>query len=170
MADTHDDDRRQRFGQLVQQHQDAVLRTCFLYLRDRTLAGDASQETFLRAWRAMDTFRSESSEKTWLMKIAMHVCCDMNRSAWLRKINRRITPDMLPEPAADATGRDEELTMAVMHLPKRLREAVVLHYYQGMTVVETADVLGISHAAVSGRLKRARDRLKKMMKGCEQDA
>lgn len=171
MNGTHDgDDRRQRFGQLVSQHQDAVLRTCFLYLRDRMLAEDASQETFLRAWRAMDTFRGESSEKTWLMKIAVRVCCDMNRSSWLRMINRRVTPDMLPEPADDADSRDGELTLAVMKLPRRLREAIVLYHYQGMTVVEVADALGISHAAVSGRLKRGRERLKTMMKGWEQDA
>ena len=171
MTVTHDgDDRGLRFGRLVCEHQDAVLRTCFLYLCDRTMAEDASQETFLRAWRAVDTFRGESSEKTWLMKIAARVCYDMNRSAWFRMINRRVTPDMLPEPAADADSRDEALTLAVMRLPRRLREAVVLYYYQGMTVVEIADALSISHAAVSGRLKRGRERLKTMMKGDEQDA
>ena len=171
MTVTHDgDDRRLRFGRLVCEHQDAVLRTCFLYLCDRTMAEDASQETFLRAWRALDTFRGESSEKTWLMKIAVRVCYDMNRSSWRRMINRRVTPDMLPEPAADADSRDEALTLAVMWLPRRLREAVVLYYYQGMTVVEIADALSISHAAVSGRLKRGREKLQAMMKECEQDA
>lgn len=170
MTGNHDGDgRRQRFGQLVHQHQDAVLRTCFLYLRDRMMAEDASQETFLRAWRAMVTFRGDSSEKTWLMKIAVRVCYDMNRSAWLRMINRRVTPEMLPEPASDADSCDESLTLAVMKLPRRLREVIVLYYYQGLKVTEIAEAIGLSHAAVSGRLKRGRDRLKGLLEGSESD-
>ena len=54
---------------LVEQHQTAVLRTCYLYLCDRSQAEDAVQETFLRVYKGLDTFRGESSEKTWIMKM-----------------------------------------------------------------------------------------------------
>ena len=56
--------RDQRFERLVDQYQEAVLRTCYLYLRDKTQAEDATQETFLKVYRTMETFRGESSEKT----------------------------------------------------------------------------------------------------------
>ena len=64
--------RDQEFERLVEQYQIAVLRTCYLYLCDKSLAEDASQETFVKVYRTMDSFKGESSEKTWIMKIAMH--------------------------------------------------------------------------------------------------
>ncbi len=161
-----DFDRERRFERLVEQHQERLLRTCFLYLRDWTLAEDAVQETFLKAYRGLDAFRGDSSEKTWLMRIAMNVCLDMNRSGWFRLMNRRITPEMLPEKAAEISDdADEALTLAVMQLPRKMREVMLLYYYQGMNVQEIADVLHIAHSSVSGRLKRGRERLKRLMEG-----
>ena len=55
--------RDQRFEQLVDQYQESVLRTCYLYLCDKTLAEDATQDTSLKVYRTMDSFRGESSEK-----------------------------------------------------------------------------------------------------------
>ena len=69
---------------LVAQYQGAVLRTCYLYLCDRSQAEDAVQETFLKVYRNLDSFRGESSEKTWILKIAMRTCYDMNHSGWSR--------------------------------------------------------------------------------------
>ena len=161
-------DRDQRFERLAEMYQGPVLRMCFLTLRDRTLAEDAAQETFLKVYRTMNAFRGECSEKTWIMKIAVRTCYDMNRSGWFRFMNRRVTPEMLPEQAAeDSNERDTELTAAVLRLPLKLREAVLLHHYQGLNVNETAEALGISHSSASGRLKRGREKLKELLEGSE---
>ena len=161
-------DRDREFDRLVGEYQGPVLRMCFLTLRDRTLAEDAAQETFLKVYRTMDTFRGECSEKTWIMKIAVRTCYDMNRSGWFRFMNRRVTPEMLPEQAAEESDpRDDELTAAVLRLPLKLREAVLLHHYQGLNVNETAEALGISHSSASGRLKRGREKLKELLEGSE---
>jgi len=100
-APNHD----QRFERLVDQYQESVLRTCYLYLCDKTLAEDATQETFLRVYRTMDSFRGESSEKTWILKIAMHTCYDINHSGWFRFMNRHVTPEMLPDQSANSVTR-----------------------------------------------------------------
>ena len=161
-------DREQWFDRLVEEYQGPVLRMCFLTLCDRTLAEDAAQETFLKIYRTMDTFRGECSEKTWIMKISVRTCYDMNRSGWFRFMNRTVTPEMLPEQAAEESDeRDTELTAAVMRLPLKLREAILLHHYQGLNVNETADALGISHSSASGRLKRGREKLKELLEGRE---
>lgn len=152
--------RKTAFEQLVAQYQTALLRMCCLYLRDKTLAEDAVQETFIKAWRGMDRFRGDSSEKTWLMRIAINTCRDMNRSGWLRFMERRFTPEDLPEPVAPIAEKEEELVKAIMQLPLRLREVTLLYYYQGMTTQEAAESLGIAQASVSGRLKRAREKLR----------
>ena len=162
-------DRNQRLEQLVDRYQEQVMRMCFLYLCDKTLAEDAMQETFLKVYRALDTFRGEASEKTWIMRIAIRTCYDMNHSGWFRVFNRQVTPDMVPETAVPFEESDDELMNAVIRLPIRLREVILLYYYQHMNVNETAEALGISQSSVSGRLKRGRERLKAMMEESEFD-
>ena len=71
------DSRDQKLILLMQRYELPVKRMCCAFLQDAALAEDAAQETFLRAYRALDGFRSESSEKTWLMRIAINVCKDM---------------------------------------------------------------------------------------------
>ena len=162
-------DRNQRLEQLVDRYQEQVMRMCFLYLCDKTLAEDAMQETFLKVYRALDTFRGEASEKTWIMRIAIRTCYDMNHSGWFRVFNRQVTPDMVPETAVPFEESDDELMNAVIRLPIRLREVILLYYYQHMNVNEIAEALGISQSSVSGRLKRGREGLKAMMEGSEFD-
>lgn len=162
--------RDEAFEALVSQHQAALLRTCFLYLKDRALAEDAVQETFLKAYRSMGNFRGESSQRTWLMRIALNTCRDLSRSGWFRFMDRRYTPDMLPEASAPFTREEEDLVSAVMQLPRKHREVILLHYYQGMSTIEIADSLGIAQSSVSGRLKRAREKLRALVEGREPHA
>ena len=77
----------------------SLLRTCFAYLGDLSLAEDAVQETFLKAWKNLDRFRGEASEKTWLLRIAINTCKDVRRSAWFRRVNRAVSLDSLPRSA-----------------------------------------------------------------------
>ena len=162
--------RNLKFEELVDKYQKPVLHICYLYLCDKSLAEDAVQDTFLKVYKNLETFRHESSEKTWIMKIAMHTCYDMNHSGWFRFMNRRVTPDMLPEPAASPQAESGgELADAVVRLPRKLREVILLYYYQGMTVNEIAEALGISHSSVSCRMKRGREKLKELLEGSELD-
>lgn len=161
--------RKQAFETMVETYQTALLRMCCLYLRDKTLAEDAVQETFIKAYHSMDSFRRDSSEKTWLMRIAINTCHDINRSGWLRFVERKFTPEDLPEPAAPLEEGEEELVAAIMKLPLRLREVILLYYYQGMNTQEAAESLGIAQSSVSGRLKRAREKLRKYLEERDQD-
>lgn len=160
-----DSNREQELTRLVIQYQTSLRRTCYAILRDEELAKDAVQETFLKVYRTMDTFRGECSEKTWLMLIAVNTCRDVRRSAWFRHMERRITPEDLPEPIQQAEDEQVELTLAIMRLPKHLREVTLLYYYQDMTVRETAEALGIAPSTVSKRLDRAQKKLRTLLEG-----
>lgn len=136
-----------------------LLRTCFLLLGDTQLAEDALQEVFLKAWRGCESFRGEASEKTWLMRIAINTCRDLQRSRWLKHIDRRVNLDELPEGSTEFVA-DDTVVRAVLSLPKALRQVVVLKYYQEMTISEVMEALGLSRRTVYNRLRKAEKALK----------
>ena len=160
-----DSERDEMLRQMIGEHQRALLRMCYLYLHDVQLAEDAVQETFIKAMRALDSFRGEASAKTWLTRIAMRTCMDMRRSSWFRREDRRVTPEMLPEKSQEAEAEESALTLAVMNLPRKEREVVLLYYYQDMTMKEIAGTLGVTQPTVTYRLRRARERLRLEMEG-----
>jgi len=150
---------------LMRQYKADLLRIGYLYLHDAGLAEDAAQESFVKAYQAMDDFRGDSSEKTWLMRIAVNTCKDMRRSGWFKYIDRRVKPEALPHASQPFSTRDETLTLAVMALPRKMMDAVVLYYYQGMDLKEAAETLGIAVSTVSTRLRNARIKLEIALKG-----
>lgn len=140
---------------MVAQYEVSLLRTCYMMLRDQPLAEDATQETFLKAYKALPTFRGECSEKTWLMRIAMNTCRDMRRGAWFRHIDRRVTPETLPEPSRDMLPEEDSLAQAILSLPVKYREVILLRFYQDLTMKEIADALNIAVSTVSKRINQA---------------
>ena len=155
----------QEFIKLVETYQTSLLRMCYLNLHDLGLAEDAVQDTFMKAYKAMPAFRGKSNVKTWLMKIAINTCRDMQRGTWLKHIDRRVSLDQLPEASSSFPEDTIVLNMEIAKLPVKLREVVLLYYYQDMRTEDIAEVLSIAVSSVSGRLKRAREKLRHGLKG-----
>ncbi len=157
------EDRDAWLERAMEQYEESLLRMCFACLNDAALAEDAVQETFLKAYRALDRFRGDAEEKTWLLRIAINTCRDLRRSAWFRHVDRKVTLDGLGEPASaqEWSEWDDTLTRAVMGLKPKYREAVLLCCYQGLTGQEAASVLKISRSAVMNRLRQAKAILRK---------
>ena len=150
---------------LMAQYGNSVMRVCFLFLKDRALAQDAAQDTFIKAWSALDHLREGGSEKAWLMQIAVNTCRNMLRSRYFRMVNRGVSIDDLPEPTSEDRHSDDSVLREVMKLPDKYREVVVLHYYQELNTEETAEALKIPSATVRTRLARARKILKAQLEG-----
>ena len=161
--------RNEKLEALVDEYQISLLRVCFTFLHDRSLAEDAVQETFITVYQGFDSFHGNSSEKTWIFRIAMNTCRDMLRGRWFRFVDRRVDLSQLPEQTVQMEDGDREIMESVMTLPVKLREVVLLCSFEGMTTYETAESLGITQQAVSSRMKRARERLRKELKekGCD---
>lgn len=134
-----------------------VLRTCLLFLSDRTLAEDALQETFLKVWCGMDGYegRNEASVKTWILTIAINTCRDQRRSAWFRRRREEAPMEDVAMPSPGVPQEAREMYIDVQRLPDKWKEAVVLHHYHGLTKKETAKTLHISRAALDRRLHKA---------------
>ena len=159
------------FDNLVLEYQMPLKRLCFMYLRDMTLAEDAVQDTFLKVYKNMDQFREGCSMKTWIMKIGVNTCRDMLRSAWLRHRKMSVSPDDL-QFAAEENEKDEEaeeLGRALLKLPVRYKDVILLYYYQDMNLTEVAEALHTSTSTVSRRLKHAQDILRNELKGGWED-
>jgi RNA polymerase sigma-70 factor (ECF subfamily) len=155
-------DRKTRFEHWIACYGDEVLRICFVYLADIGLAEDAMQDTFLKAWNHMAQFeqRNHSTDKTWLMRIAINTCHDYHRSRWFRHVDRtKVLSDISADRIAVAP-RERALFMALLYLPAKLKQAVLLYYYQDMTLQEIADCLSVSVSAVHQRLQKAHRLLK----------
>ena len=159
-----------RLIRLMEQYEKDLLRMCSVYLRDRSLAEDAVQETFLKAYQGLSNFRGDCSEKTWLMRIAMNTCKNMRRNAWFRFMQRHVPLEQLSLLAPSADEDCMAVTQAVMRLSRKEQEVVLLYYYQGLKAKEIAQVLHVSGAAVSKRLKQARTRLHFALEGGTENA
>ena len=158
-----DNIREEMFEAMVAQYQALLLKMCYVWLCDFEQARDAVQETFLKAYRSRNMLLRNESEKAWLLKIARNTCRDMKRAAWYRHTDRRITPEDLPESAAPAAQKDLDLTAAIMALPDKLKDVILLHYYENLSVTEIARILNIAQPSVSNRLTRARLRLRAIL-------
>lgn len=164
-------EREQRLRDWAARYSDAILRMCFLYLSDRDQAEDALQDTLIKAWRHMGDFERKGveNERAWLMKIAMNTCKDYRRTAWFRHVDHRQALEDLPPRLTCVEPEDTSLTCAVMDLPDKFKQVVLLYYFQGLTQRETAGVLGLSVAQVIRRLRAAETRLRQVLTGGEAD-
>lgn len=150
---------------LMQEHGDYLKRLCFLYLHDEAAAEDACQETFLKAYQALPSFRGESSEKTWLSRIAINTCRDTQRAAWNRLVDPQASLDRIAAQEEGPTAADDTVLRAVMSLPRKYKEPVLLRYFQELSLAEVGAALKLSVSTTSTRLSRARAILQSKLKG-----
>jgi RNA polymerase sigma-70 factor (ECF subfamily) len=158
------DNARARFDKLVGDYSKDVFRYAFWLCRDRSMAEELAQETFMRAWKAIDSLQDDSAAKSWLFTIV--------RRENARQYERKRF-DMVDDPDFDrveATRTEYDtsteafvLRRALAELPEEYREPLVLQVIGGYSTEEIADQLGIKAGAVMTRLFRARKKLREML-------
>lgn len=155
---------------LVQTYQQDVCRLALSILEDADDADDATQEVFVAALRALDSFRGESSLKTWLFSITINVCRNRLQRAQSRGRLRQVLQSLFLQnqahPESDAIQResDSALWRAVHALGEKHRIPVILRYYHDLPVAEIAEMLGMPVGTIHSRLNHARDKLRTLLK------
>jgi RNA polymerase sigma-70 factor (ECF subfamily) len=172
------------FDELFERYNSMVFGLVFHILGDREEALDVSQEVFLTIFRKMDSFRGESSLKTWIYCIAVNRAA--NRFRWWNRLRRRGTvsleehlansPDhelfynlksdiQSPEEALLLQEEHAEIERLLQQLPLQQRIAVVMRDIEGLSYEEIADSMHISLGTVKSRIARGRETLKRHFRG-----
>ncbi|RSD29103.1 sigma-70 family RNA polymerase sigma factor [Mesobacillus subterraneus] len=146
-----------------------VIRLAFTYLKQKELAEDVAQDVFIKCYEKMDSFRNESSYKTWLIRITVNRCKDVLRS-WHYK-NMYITNFFKQQtvPSLDyqviENQENELIAKHILKLTIKYREIIILFYYQDLSIEEVSDLLKINANTVKTRLHRGRQKLKESLEG-----
>lgn len=157
------------FSELVGRHEDRIFTMALRMTGDRADALDATQDTFILAFRQAHRFRGDSAFGTWLYRIGMNACRDL-----LRKKRRQPAPEEdLPEDDATWTPSspplDEQVAArlevrdALAALSSDYREAVAMHDLGGIPYEEIARLTGVSVGTVKSRISRGRRRLAELL-------
>lgn len=146
------------FEALVRRHQPGVYRVALRMLGSEADAQDATQETFVRAWRALPRFRHDSALTTWLYRIVTRRCLDLIAARRPTEALNDTQPDPRLDPArsAEQHARITAVTRAIARLPSDQRAALILREFEGLSYDQVADALNTSVPAIKGRIHRAR--------------
>ena len=159
------------YEQLVQRYQGLAHRVAWLVTRDAVEAEDAAQEGFVKAYLALNRFRTGASFKPWLLKIVTNEARNRRRSSGrradlvLRAAEERPSGDAAPSPEVVALDLEARATLveALEKLPEMDRLVVMYRYFLDLSEAEMATALGCAKGTVKSRLSRALVRLRSAM-------
>jgi RNA polymerase sigma factor (sigma-70 family) len=157
-------DRKAALSELMSCYGKDVWNFAFSMTRKWDQADDITQEVFIKAFRNLHTFRSESSVKTWLLAITRNMVLDYRKSAFLRRVT---LVDAFKEQASERSAEHEvveslavnEMWKQVLALPYKYREVIILFAHYQLSMKEMADLLDVSEGTVKSRLFHARKKL-----------
>ena len=144
------------WDELVRQHADRVYRLAYRLSGNQHDAEDLTQETFIRVYRRLDTYRFGSRFSTWTIQIARNAAIDALRS---RERRDRLIDALPPPRPASEPGLGAEIQAALATLTPKLRDALLLVEVAGFTYADAGEVLGIPTGTVKSRVFQARDQL-----------
>ncbi|WP_164545394.1 RNA polymerase sigma factor [Paenibacillus albus] len=154
---------------LVRRYWHDVWQYAYFLTRREHVAEDIAQETFIRAFRAIDAFRGQCSVKSWLFTIARNTAFNYSKSAFLRKVTLAgLFQDTKRSSSAESdymsASFTDDIWSFVLELPRSDREIIILYAHYELSYKELAEVLRIAEGTVKSRLARARAKLAKRMK------
>ena len=135
---------------------------------DDDLAQDYAQEAWIRAIRALPTFRGDARFSTWLHRIAVNAALQALRRSDTRRKREAPMPETLPvAPRVGDTLLEQRLEAAMDALPPGMREVLILHDVEGYTHEEIGDALGVASGTSKSQLFKARARMRTLLQGID---
>jgi RNA polymerase sigma-70 factor (ECF subfamily) len=147
---------------LYRTHVGRIYALCLRMARDRSEADDLTQETFIRVWERLGSFRGESGLSTWLHRVAVNVVVSelRRRGRWRERHVDAKAGETAAAPVAYSAGGDLDLERAIMALPPQARLVFVLHDVEGWKHAEIAERAGVAVGTSKAHLHRAQQLLR----------
>lgn len=163
----HIDDKQLLLEHLIDQFGERVKKLAFTYVKDWAIAEDVAQEVFISVYKNLDRFRGDASYKTWIYKITMNKSKDAIKTRFLRptkllgklKLQNEAYEQSAEENVFEEIG-DIRLSEAVMKLPVKYREVIMLYYYENLKLEEIKSVTKLNLSTIKTRLRRAKAMLR----------
>lgn len=157
--------KKQLFTEIYNKNSDSILRLCYMYLKDRELAQDATQETFLKAYKKLSSFRELSRINTWLTSIAINTCKNIIRNSNYKQKDVSLE-EVEYQLSYAMSDNDKALAVsdAVTSLPQNYREIILLRYYRDLPIKDIVKILSLPQTTVNYRLLKAKSLLKDILK------
>lgn len=164
------------FGEVVETFQNPVYNLCYRMLGNAQEAEDAAQETFWRAYQALNRYDQSRSFATWLLAIAAHYCIDQQRKRKLPSFSIELLPEGnvagsidTPEKSFSNSEEERQIHRMLGELNPEDKAAIILRYWYEFSEKEISDTLKISISAVKSRLHRSRKKLAQIISENEQN-
>ena len=151
-------------NQAVDEYSDMVRRLCMLHLKNYADTEDIFQTVFLKYALSSVEFENKEHEKAWMIRVTINACKDLLKS-FFRK--NTVSIDQLIEQPAPVPQDHREVLEAVLSLPKKYKDVVYLHFYEGYTAPQISEILGKNVNTVYTLLTRAKKILKTKLGGSE---
>ncbi|HZU71099.1 MAG TPA: RNA polymerase sigma factor [Ktedonobacteraceae bacterium] len=166
---------KEAFGEIVHQYSALMLRTASMIVGDRDIAEDAVQDALIQAWQHLPSLREASALRPWLIRIVVNQCISFKRrlarsTAFVRQALSEQATDLAAQIADDYKGRRErdwDIARAIKKLPIKQRAVIILHYYQGMTLLEMSEALQTSENTLKKRIQAALANLRRILSAAE---
>lgn len=154
----------QEVNRAIEKYADMVRRLCLIHLQNSADTEDIFQTVFLKYVLRSMPFESEEHEKAWLIRVTINACRDLRRSFFK---SRTVSLDDLVEIPAPMTQSHREVLEAVLSLPRKYKDVVYLHYYEGYTAAEIGEILGKNVNTIYTLMTRSKKLLKEKLEGDE---
>lgn len=174
---------KKAFDGLVIRHKDRIFNLCYRFLGDCEEANDSAQETFVKAFGSLNTFRLESAFSTWLYRIAVNTCKNKLGSSAFKAKRKTISLDTpgiptegfspvemengAPSPLARMEEKEKATLVqrALDTLPAEFKTVVTLRDVEGLSYEDIAEITGLNLGTVKSRIARARTDLRNRLRG-----
>nr|WP_312578543.1 sigma-70 family RNA polymerase sigma factor [Sedimentibacter sp.] len=159
--------KEEAYRQLVEDYGNKLLKTCYLILKDREEAEDVVQETFIKVFQKVETFREESGLYTWIYTIALNLSRDrLRKKKDMLTLEDELIGDNDVEFRVEMSIDREVLRKEIFELNSLYREVLVLFYFEDLSIKEISNLLNEKEGTVKSKLSRGRNILKEsLLKG-----
>lgn len=152
----------QEVNRAIEKYADTVKRICILHLKNNSDAEDIFQDVFLKYALSQIAFENDSHEKAWIIRVTVNACKDLLKSFFRSKT---VSIDELVSLPAPQKEDNSHVLQAVLSLPKKYKDVIYLHYYEGYNANEIGKILDKNENTVYSLLSRGRKILQEKLGG-----